>query len=226
MFRLLLVEDQTDFAAALATGLRQDGFNVATVEDGLLAFDLLQHRSFDVIVLDLMLPGLGGLDLCARMRALGVATPVLVLTARTAERDQLHALEIGADDFLTKPFSYRILLARTRALVRRTMARDESVLTAGDLVLDRPRRSCHRGGVVVELTPREFALLELLMSRAGSVVPKRTALTEVWDFALDEDSKVLEVYIGYLRRKIDLPFARHALETIRGVGDRLDPHGG
>ncbi|MBO3751432.1 response regulator transcription factor [Streptosporangiaceae bacterium NEAU-GS5] len=226
MFRLLLVEDEADFAAALADGLCQDGFSVATVKDGLLAFDLLQHRSFDVILLDLMLPGLSGLDLCARLRARGVETPVLVLTARTAERDQLHALEIGADDFLTKPFSYRILLARTRVLVRRSMAREQSVLAAGDLVLDRKRRSCHRGGVAIELTPREFTLLALLMSHAGSVVPKREALTEVWDFALDDDSKVLEVYVGYLRRKIDLPFARHALETVRGVGYRLDPHGG
>jgi DNA-binding response OmpR family regulator len=225
--RLLLVEDEKDFATALAAGLSQDGFTVATVGDGLMAFDLLLHRSFDVIVLDLMLPGISGLDLCARLREMGVATPVLVLTARTAERDQVHALETGADDFLTKPFSYRILLARMRALVRRTVSRErESVLVAGDLVLDRTQRRCSRGGAAIELTPREFALLELLMSRAGTVVPKRTALDEVWDFSLDEDSKVLEVYIGYLRRKIDLPFARHALETVRGVGYRLDPHGG
>jgi DNA-binding response OmpR family regulator len=225
--RLLLVEDEKDFATALAAGLSQDGFTVATVADGLMAFDLLLHRSFDVIVLDLMLPGIGGLDLCARLRDRGVATPVLVLTARTAERDHLRALETGADDFLTKPFSYRILVARMRALVRRTVPRERATaLVAGDLVLDRTQRRCNRGGVAIELTQREFALLELLMSRAGAIVPKRVALDEVWDFALDEESKVLEVYVGYLRRKIDLPFARHSLETVRGVGYRLDPHGG
>jgi DNA-binding response OmpR family regulator len=221
--RVLLVEDEAAFAAALAGGLRQDGFTVDTVEDGLAAFDVLLNRSFDVIVLDLMLPSLSGLEVCARLRDAGVRTPVLVLTARTAEHDQLRALDTGADDFLTKPFSYRVLLARMRALLRRT---GSDRLVAGDLVLDRVSRRCRRGDTDIELTRREFALLELLMSRAGRPVPKRVALDEVWDFALDDESNVLEVYIGYLRRKIDVPFARHAVETVRGVGYRLDPDGG
>jgi DNA-binding response OmpR family regulator len=150
---------------------------------------------------------------------------VLVLTARTAERDQLVALGAGADDFLTKPFSYRVLVARLHALLRRS-GRGGTVLTAGDLVLDRRSRSCRRGGVDIELTPREFGLLELLMSRPGQVVSKRYALDEVWDPALCDDSNVLEVYVSYLRRKIDAPFGRQALRTVRGAGYRLDPDGG
>jgi DNA-binding response OmpR family regulator len=224
--RVLVVEDEGALAEALAEGLRKDGFHVDAVGDGLAALDLVLNRTFDVIVLDLMLPGLGGLDLCARLRAVAVETPVLVLTARTSERDQLHALETGADDFLTKPVSYRVLLARLRVLLRRTGPRRSAVLTAGDLVLDRAARTCHRSGVAVELTPREFTLLELLMSRPGQTVSRRFALDEVWELGFDAESNVLEVYIGYLRRKIDLPFGRRAIGTVRGVGYRLDPDGG
>ncbi|BBC36900.1 Two-component system response regulator [Streptomyces graminofaciens] len=224
--RVLVVEDETALAEALAEGLHQDGFAVETVEDGLLAWDRLLHGTYDLILLDLMLPGLGGLPLCARLRDTGVATPVLVLTARSAERDQLRAFDTGADDFLAKPFSYQVLLARVRALIRRTTKADARMLTAGDLVLDRGARSCRRDGTEIELTPREFALLELLMARAGQVVTRRSALDEVWDFALEEESKVLDVYIGYLRRKVDLPFSRHAVQTVRGVGYRLDAGGG
>jgi DNA-binding response OmpR family regulator len=223
---VLVVEDEAPFAAALSSGLHQDGFTVETVDDGLLALDVALNRSFDVIVLDLMLPSLGGLSVCSRLRAAGVGTPVLVLTARTAERDQLHTLDTGADDFLTKPVSYRVLLARLRALIRRSGGSREPVLTAGDLVLDRAALRCRRGEVAIELTPREFALLELLMVHAGEVVTRRAALDEVWDFALHADSKVLDVYVGYLRRKVDLPFGRVSLQTVRGIGYRLDPDGG
>jgi len=223
--RVLVVEDEQALADALAEGLRQDGFCVRAVGDGLQALDLSRSDRFDVIVLDLMLPGLSGLDLCARLRSAGDGTPVLVLTARTAERDQLHALATGADDFLPKPFSYRVLLARLRALVRRTGPQTAAVLTAGDLVIDRRSRRCRRGDTDIELTPREFSLLELLMSRPGQVVSKRFALDEVWDIALDEASNVLEVYIGYLRRKIDVPFGRRTISTVRGAGYRLDPDG-
>jgi DNA-binding response OmpR family regulator len=224
--RVLVVEDEAALAAALARGLRKDGFAVETVSDGLEAWDRSETRQFDVIVLDLMLPGLAGLDLCARLRRAGVETPVLVLTARTTENDQLRALDTGADDFLPKPFSYRVLLARLHALLRRTGAHKATVLTAGDLVLDRGSRRCRRDEVDVELTPREFSLLELLMSRPGQVVSKRLALDEVWDFGLDDETNVVEVYVGYLRRKIDLPFGRQAIRTIRGAGYRLDPDGG
>ena len=224
--RVLVVEDEAALAGALALGLRSDGFAVETVGDGLVALDLTMTRSFDVIVLDLMLPGLAGLDLCARLRRAGVGTPVLVLTARTTESDQVRALSTGADDFLPKPFSYRVLLARLHALTRRTGPRRATILTAGDLVLDRASRSCRRGDVPIDLTPREFSLVELFMSRPGQILSKRFALDEVWDVALDENSNVFEVYVGYLRRKIDLPFGRQAIRTVRGVGYRLDPDGG
>ncbi len=224
--RVLVVEDEHALADALAQGLGKDGFNVETVYDGLVALDVSLTRTFDVIVLDLMLPGLAGLDLCTRLREAGISTPVLVLTARTTENDQLRALRTGADDFLTKPFSYPVLLARLRSLLRRTGPQSGSVLMAGDLVLDRAARRCFRGDVEIELTPREFDLLALLMARPGRVVSKRLALDEVWDVALDDGSNVLEVYIGYLRRKIDVPFSRRAIRTVRGAGYRLDPEGG
>jgi DNA-binding response OmpR family regulator len=224
--RVLVVEDEAALAAALADGLRRDGFEVWTALDGLVAWDLTLARRFDAIVLDLMLPGVAGLDLCARLRGAGDETPVLVLTARSSETDLLRALETGADDYLPKPFSYRVLLARLRALLRRTGPRAGPVLATGDLVLDRAARRCRRGEVEIDLTPREFSLLELLMSRAGQVVSRRYALDEVWDFAFGDESNVLEVYIGYLRRKIDTPFGRSAIGTVRGAGYRLDPDGG
>jgi DNA-binding response OmpR family regulator len=224
--RVLLVEDEIALCAALAEGLRRDGFTVMTVDDGLLALDAGLTHPFDAIVLDLMLPGLPGLDVCARLRAAGVSTPVLVLTARTADTDQIRALRTGADDFLAKPFSYRVLVARLHVLLRRAGPAGAAVLTAGDLTLDRRTRRCRRGEVDIELTPREFSLLELLMSRSGQIVSKRLALDEVWDQGLPDDSTVVEVYVCYLRRKIDLPFRRHAVGTMRGVGYRLDPDGG
>lgn len=226
MSRVLVIEDETSFADALAEGLRQDGFEVETVADGLLGLDAGLTRPFDAIVLDLMLPSLPGLDLCAQLRRAGIRVPVLVLTARDGELDQLRALRIGADDFLTKPFSYRVLLARLHALLRRSGRRLADVLTAGDLALDRVARRCRRGETAIELTPREFALLELLMSRPGQVVSKQFALAEVWDSAIPVQSNVLEVYVAYLRRKIDLPFGRHAVETVRGAGYRLAADGG
>jgi DNA-binding response OmpR family regulator len=224
--RVLVVEDEHTLAAALALGLDQEGFTVETVGDGLIALDMSLTGHYDLIVLDLMLPGLGGMDLCSRLREAGVGTPILVLTARTTENDQLRALTNGADDFLPKPFSYRVLVARLQALLRRVGPRTAVILTAGDLSLDRSSRQCCRGAVDIELTPREFSLLELLMSRPGQAVSKRFVLDEVWDSSLAEESNVLEVYIGYLRRKVDLPFGRHAIDTVRGVGYRLDRHGG
>ena len=224
--RVLVVEDEAALAATLAHGLKRDGFHVEIAADGLVALDLTLNHSYDLIVLDLMLPSVSGLDLCTRLRRAGVATPILVLTARTTEKDQLSALRTGADDFLPKPFSYRVLVARIHALLRRSGRLDGGALTAGDLVLDPAARQCRRGETEIELTPREFTLLELLMSRAGRVVGKRFALDEVWDTALDDESNVLEVYVSYLRRKIDLPFGRQAIRTVRGVGYRLDPDGG
>jgi DNA-binding response OmpR family regulator len=224
--RVLVVEDEAALAATLAHGLQRDGFHVEIAADGLVALDMTLNHTYDLIVLDLMLPSVSGLDLCTRLRRAGVPTPILVLTARTTEKDQLSALRTGADDFLPKPFSYRVLVARIHALLRRSGRMDGAALTAGDLVLDPTARRCRRGETEIELTPREFTLLELLMSRAGRVVGKRFALDEVWDTALDDESNVLEVYVSYLRRKIDLPFGRQAIRTVRGVGYRLDPDGG
>jgi DNA-binding response OmpR family regulator len=224
--RVLLVDDESAFAGALAEGLRQDGFAVRTVGDGARALDLIRSDRFDVIVLDLMLPGLDGFDVCTRLRSAGVQTPVLVLTARTADRDQVRALDIGADDFLTKPFSYSVLLARLHALVRRAGTPTAAVLTAGDLTIDRRSGRCRRGDTDIELTSREFSLLELLMSRPGELVSKRVALDRIWGPALGEESNVVEVYIGYLRRKIDIPFGRHTICTVRGSGYRMDVDGG
>jgi DNA-binding response OmpR family regulator len=224
--RVLVVEDEAALAATLAHGLQRDGFHVEIAGDGLVALDMTLNHTYDLIVLDLMLPSVSGLDLCTRLRRAGVPTPILVLTARTTEKDQLSALRTGADDFLPKPFSYRVLVARIHALLRRSGRMDGGALTAGDLVLDPTARQCRRGETEIELTPREFTLLELLMSRAGRVVGKRFALDEVWDTALDDESNVLEVYVSYLRRKIDLPFGRQAIRTVRGVGYRLDPDGG
>jgi two-component system, OmpR family, response regulator len=224
--RVLVVEDEAALAATLAHGLQQDGFHVETAADGLVALDMTLNHSYDLIVLDLMLPSVSGLDLCTRLRRAGLTTPILVLTARTTEQDQLSALRTGADDFLPKPFSYRVLVARIHALLRRSGRNAGEALSAGDLVLDPTSRQCRRGETEISLTPREFTLLELLMSRPGRVVAKRFALDEVWDSALDEESNVLEVYVSYLRRKIDIPFGRRAIRTVRGVGYRLDPDGG
>jgi len=179
-------------------------------------------------VLDLMLPGMSGYQVCTALRAAQVWTPVLVLSAKDGEFDQADALDYGADDFLAKPFSYVVLLARLRALVRRGRPPRPSVLSAGDLTLDPSTRAVHRGGEPVELTPREFALLEYLLRHRGEVVSKTDLLTHVWDGPVDAvaASNVVEVYAGYLRRKVDTPFGRSAVQTVRGVGYRIAADGG
>ncbi|MFE9884548.1 response regulator transcription factor [Streptomyces scopuliridis] len=224
--RVLVVEDEPHIAAAVERGLRAEGFGVDTAEDGEKGLLLARRNEYAVIVLDLMLPGRNGYDVCRTLRASDVMTPVLILTAKDGEYDEADALDLGADDYLTKPFSFVVLLARIRALLRRSSPQRPAVLTAGDLWIDPGAHRCGRGESLLELTPREFALLEYLLQHAGTVVSKTELLTEVWDAWFEGDPNIVEVYVGYLRRKIDTPFGRAAIETVRGVGYRLDGKGG
>jgi DNA-binding response OmpR family regulator len=222
-----VVEDEEPLAVALSEGLTAEGFEVDLALDGVRGLALARSQRFDVIVLDLLLPHLNGLHVCELLRRDGDWTPVLVLTAKQGEMDETGAFERGADDFLSKPFSFRVLVARLRSLLRRRGQRPPTaLLAAGDLVLDTVERRCWRGDTEIELTPREFALMQCLTRQADSVVRKRDILEEVWDCAFDEDSNIVEVYVSYLRRKVDTPFGRTAIRTVRGVGYRLDPAGG
>ncbi|MHB8296665.1 MAG: response regulator transcription factor [Acidimicrobiales bacterium] len=224
--RVLVVEDEARLANAIQRGLDAEGFAVDVARDGKEGFRRARERAYDVIVLDIMLPGMNGYKLCAALREQGVWSPILMLTAKDGEMDEAEALDTGADDFLTKPFSYVVLLARIRALMRRGGGRRPSVLQAGDLSLDPAAHRCFRGSVEVRLTPREFSLLELLMRRPGEAVPKPEILEHVWDSSFEGDPNIVEVYVGYVRRKIDLPFGRRAIETVRGSGYRLEASGG
>jgi two-component system OmpR family response regulator len=224
--RVLLVEDEVRLAENVRRGLTAEGFVVDVVHDGTEGLFNAQVSAYDVVVLDIMLPGLNGYEVCRRMRAARIWTPVLMLTAKDGEHDQADALDLGADDYLTKPFSFLVLVARLRALVRRGAPVRPTVLVAGDLTLDPSTRTVHRAGEEVSLTPREFGLLHFLMRHRGDVVSKSEILESVWDANYDGDDNVVEVYVGYLRRKIDQPFGRHAIETVRGAGYRLAAQGG
>ncbi|MFD7643031.1 response regulator transcription factor [Kitasatospora sp. NPDC059795] len=224
--RVLVVEDERRLAAALQRGLRAEGFAVDIAHDGEDGLWLATEHDYDVIVLDIMLPRLNGYRICARLRAAGDDTPILMLTAKDGELDEAEALDTGADDFLSKPFSYVVLVARLRALVRRTGRRLPQTLEFGDLAIDPARRICTREGGEVRLTTREFAVLECLARAAGGVVSKREILENVWDSAYDGDPNIVEVHISALRRKIDAPFGRSAVGTVRGAGYRLAVDGG
>jgi two-component system, OmpR family, response regulator len=224
--RILLVEDERSFARALCRGLEAEGFVVELAEDGRKGLEMATERPYDVVVLDIMLPGLNGYRVAAALRERDRWAPVLMLTAKDGELDEAEALDTGADDFLSKPFSFVVLVARLRALARRGGGRRPAVLQAGDLRLDPAGHRAWRGDTEIQLTAREFALLELLMRHAGEVLTRREILDGVWDFAFDSDSNIVEVYVGYLRRKIDLPFDRRAIETVRGIGYRLAASGG
>ena len=224
--RILVVEDDRHLAHAVQRGLRAEGFAVDVAYDGTEGLWFAEENPYDALVLDVMLPGMSGTDICARLREQRNWTPILMLTARDAARDEAAALDAGADDYLSKPFSYMVLLARLRALARRGRQARPAILQAGDLWLDSAGHRCGRDDTEIGLTPRQFSLLEFLMSRAGDVTPKQTILEHVWDFAFEGDPNIVEVYVRQLRLRIDEPFDRKALQTVRGVGYRLDPDGG
>lgn len=219
--RLLVVEDEKRLAGALKRGLEGEGFAVDVALDGAEGEWLAIENSYDVILMDIMLPRRNGYQVCARLRERGIWAPILMLTSKDGEYDEAEALDTGADDFLTKPFSYVVLLARIRALLRRGGKARPAVLACGDLRLDPATRGCRRGEVDIEVTSREFAVLEYLMRRRGEVVTKSEILEHVWDFGFDGDPNVVEVHISSLRRKIDKPFATKSIETRRGSGYRL-----
>ena len=219
---VLVIEDEVRLARALAEGLESRGFTVTLRHDGQSGYRQAKEREADVIVLDLMLPGLSGAEVCARLRAEGVRTPILVLTAREGESDETDVLNLGADDYLRKPFSYDVLVARCRALLRRASAGGPEELVAGDLVLDPRRRTLRLGETPIELTRREFALLEYLMRNRDRPRTKQEILDHVWGVGSARDANVVEVYVGYLRRKVDVPFGRTTVRTVRGQGYLLE----
>jgi two-component system OmpR family response regulator len=218
---VLLVEDEVGLADAIVRGLAAEGFEVDAVHDGLTGFERAHDRRYSALILDIMLPGMNGYQICRDLRAAGVWTPILMLTAKDGEWDEAEALDTGADDFLTKPFSFVVLVARLRAILRRGAPPRPAVLTVGDLSLDPATRECHRNGTAIDLTAREFALLEHLMRHPQEVVAKADLLEDVWGQEADADPNVVEVYVGYLRRKVDVPFDRRSIITVRGAGYRV-----
>jgi two-component system OmpR family response regulator len=220
--KVLLVEDEQRLASVVKEGMVSEGFSVDLVSDGIAALWAATKNPYDAIVLDIMLPGLNGYDVLKQLRGRKVWTPVLMLTAKDGEHDQTDAFDLGADDYLTKPFSFLILMARLRALVRRGAPVRPVLITVGSLVLDPARRAVTRRGVPITLTAREYGLLTYLMRNAGNVVSKAQILDNVWDSAYEGSDNIVEVYIGYLRKKLDAPFALSTLRTIRGLGYRLD----
>jgi DNA-binding response OmpR family regulator len=219
--RALVVEDELRLAAGLRNGLEAEGFAVDVALTGTDGLWLAREHAYDVLVLDLMLPGVDGFEICATLRTEGVWTPILMLTARDADTDQVKALDTGADDYLTKPFSYAVLVARLRALVRRGAAERPVVIAAGDLRLDPAARRAWRGEVELELTARELSLLEFLIRSQGVVVSKRKILEHVWDYDFEGDPNIVEVYVRRLRNKLDRPYGRSSITTLRGSGYRL-----
>lgn len=218
--RVLLIEDELTLASAVARGLESEGFEVEAVHDGLEGLERGRTRSHDIIVLDILLPGMNGYKVCETLRSEGIWTPILMLTAKDGEYDEAEALDTGADDFLSKPFSFVVLVARLRALLRRGVPR-EPAMTVGALSLDPATHTCSRDGTDIRLTKREFALLHALARRDGAVASKADLLGEVWGRTFQGDPNIVEVYVGYLRRKIDEPFDGPLLHTVRGVGYRL-----
>ncbi|MBO0867073.1 MAG: response regulator transcription factor [Micromonosporaceae bacterium] len=219
--RLLVVEDELRLARALQRGLTAEGYVVDLAADGPTGLETARHGEYDAVVLDIMLPGLSGYRIVQALREEGNWVPVLMLSAKDGEYDQADGLDAGADDYLTKPFSFVVLVARLRALLRRGAPERPAVLTAGSLRLDPATHRVTREGAEISLTAREYALLEYLMRRCDEVVTKTELLDHVWDVGADTDPNVVEVYVGYLRRKIDQPYGHKSLQTVRGAGYRL-----
>jgi len=219
--RVLVVEDDRRLAEVLRRGLLAEGFAVDVARDGSRGLTLALENGYDVVILDVMLPGLNGYRVCARLREAGNGVPVLMLTAKDGEYDEAEGLDTGADDYVTKPFSYVCLIARMRALIRRGADRRPVVLRVGDLQIDPAVRRCWRGEAEVRLTAKEFAVLEYLAQRSAEVVSKTELIEHVWDASYDGDVNIVEVYVRTLRRKVDEPFDRRSIVTVRGVGYRL-----
>ena len=224
--RVLVVEDEKQLAAGLKKGLEAEGFAADVALDGTDGLWMARENPYDAIVLDIMLPGMNGYQVCATLREEEVWTPILMLTAKDGEFDEAEALDTGADDYVTKPFSFVVLVARLRALIRRGAGERPAVLEAGDLGFDPGTRRAWRGETTVDLTAREMALLEFLLRRKGEAVSKVDILGHVWDYDFEGDPNIVEVYVRHLRNKLDRPFGREALETVRGVGYRLAADGG
>ena len=219
--RILVVEDERKMAGLLRRGLEEEGYSVDVAMTGTDAIWVAAENPYDAVVLDVMLPDIDGFAVCRELRSRERWMPVMFLTARDAVDDRVAGLDLGADDYLTKPFSFDELLARIRALIRRGPSERPAVLAIGDLSLDPARHRVTRGNVGVDLTAKEFALLEYLMRRPGEVLSRTQILEHVWDFAFEGDSNVVDVYIRYLREKIDRPFGLDSIETVRGSGYRL-----
>lgn len=219
--RILIVEDEKRLASGLKRGLEAEGFAVDVALDGTDGLWMARENPYDLLVLDLMLPGINGYKICSTLRDEANWTPIIILTAKDGEFDETEALDSGADDYMTKPFSFLVLLARIRALLRRGKKERPAVLAVGDLQLDPAGRRCWRDGREIELTARELSLLEFLMRREGEALPKREIIEHVWDYNFDGDPNIVEVYVRRLRNKLDRPFGRESLQTVRGSGYRL-----
>ena len=219
--RALVIEDGSKMAALLRRGLQEEGFAVDVAANGEDGSWLGTENDYDVILLDVMLPDVDGFEVCRRLRAAQRWAPILMLTARDGVQDRVAGLDAGADDYLTKPFSFDELFARVRALLRRGPSERPAVLGVGDLSLDPATRRVSRDGRPIDLTPKEFGLLELFLRHPGEALTRTRILEHVWDFAYDGDSNVVDVYVRYLREKVDRPFGRRSIETVRGVGYRL-----
>ena len=224
--KILLVEDDKKIATMVKRGLQAEGFTVEVSLDGDHGLWQATEGDYDLIILDILLPGRNGFKICADLREAGDWTPILMLTAKDGDLDEAEALDTGADDYITKPFSFAVLVARVRALLRRSSGRDPAPIEAGDLRIDPGRRRVWRGDTEIDLTARQFDVLEFLIRRAGQVLSKREILSGVWEYEFDGDPNIVEVYVRRLRTRIDEPFGRHAIETIRGAGYRLADDGG
>jgi two-component system OmpR family response regulator len=224
--RVLIVEDEPKLAALLRRGLAKEGMAVDLAGNGEDALWMGEATAYDAIVLDVMLPGVDGFEVCRRLRAAEVWSPILMLTARDAVRDRVAGLDSGADDYLTKPFSYAELLARLRALFRRGRPERPPELAVGELRLDPATRRAWRGDAEIELSPKEFAVLETFMRRPGEVLSRYELLEHAWDYDYENRSNVVDAYVRFLRRKIDRPFGVDSIETVRGAGYRLREDGG